>query len=234
MKRAVCIAPLLLHAACVVVEDDTIRGAPCDSGEADCLKFEWGTWKGGVDGTVASGEGVQTFTKSGDEYKGTVAGGKRNGQGVYAFANGDGYSGAFRDDQRVGWGQFFYKEQGMFWEGPWEEGKQHTGIDGDANAVNGFIFTAAASGGVFRGAWSAGVQDPEVKLARATFKEIAEAKGRFEGGGGSASDLASGAGEGGGGDGEEGAPAKAKPEVAAPAAAQAPAADEELEVKEEL
>ena len=120
---------------------------------------------------MPSGEGKQTF-KTGDIFTGTVAGGKRNGLGMYAFANGDGYQGYFRADKRHGWGQFFYKEQGMFYEGPWEEGLQHG---------SGFVFTSAASGGVHAGAWERGVQDTETALEPASFKAMAEAKTKFLG-----------------------------------------------------
>jgi hypothetical protein len=48
---------------------------------------------------------------------------KKNGNGVYKWANGNEYLGNFFDDYKHGYGEMYWPD-GRFYKGLWENGKQ--------------------------------------------------------------------------------------------------------------
>ena len=57
-------------------------------------------------------------------FYGKVKGGKKEGQGIYKFNNGETYVGEFKNDLREGIGIYYYKD-GSSYNGNWKKDKKH-------------------------------------------------------------------------------------------------------------
>jgi len=86
--------------------------------------------------------------------------GQREGKGTYIYEDGSKYAGNWANDERNGFGSYFMKTNGMFWDGVWKNGKQNG---------NGFVYRA--DGAVkYLGKWEDGQQVGD--LRETTFREI--------------------------------------------------------------
>ena len=61
--------------------------------------------------------------KSLGEYNGYWENGRRHGEGVFTYPNGDTYSGWWRFGNKEGTGSYYFKSTGMTMFGEWENGK---------------------------------------------------------------------------------------------------------------
>lgn len=89
------------------------------------------------------GDAVIKF-ENGDNYKGQIKNGLREGKGYAALANGDQYEGDYRHDRRNGKGTMLTRDQSEY-TGDWKDGK----FDGNGTMIY-------ALGGRYDGAWKAG------------------------------------------------------------------------------
>ena len=76
---------------------------------------------GCISGDCKNGEGVFAYA-DGSKYEGDFSGGHLNGQGTFFYLNGDKYVGAFRNNYSHGKGVFFYAD-GTKTAGEWVEGE---------------------------------------------------------------------------------------------------------------
>ncbi len=95
--------PFLL--ACKVI-DPELQGSyagPCVNGLAQGEGYATGiaTYRGGFKAGRKDGQGVKSWP-NGDRYEGEFANDKRNGEGSYRYASGDVYTGEWKDDVPVG------------------------------------------------------------------------------------------------------------------------------------
>lgn len=88
---------------------------------------------GCIEGDCFNGRGTYVWD-SGNRYEGDWQAGRRTGSGTFTFANGEKYTGQFRDGTFHGTGTYVFKN-GDVYEGQWVNGKQegrgvHTSADG--------------------------------------------------------------------------------------------------------
>ena len=85
-------------------------------------------YEGGWDENVKSGIGKQLYKgKAGGEYHGYWENGRRHGEGVFTYTNGDVYSGWWKYGNKQGFGTYLFKETGMKMSGDWENGALTSG-----------------------------------------------------------------------------------------------------------
>ena len=80
-----------------------------------------GTWE------MDRQSGTATITYLEGAYQGEVRNDKRNGHGIFKYANGDVFDGMWLNDKKNGPGTHFFGgiESGTFYKGQWENGKKH-------------------------------------------------------------------------------------------------------------
>ena len=71
------------------------------------------------------GKGVLTNVYEGSEFSGDFTRGKREGYGVYNYANGDIFVGEWLNNQMHGKGKYTWALDGRTTEGKWQFGKKH-------------------------------------------------------------------------------------------------------------
>lgn len=84
------------------------------------------SWDGACIGGKASGNGIATYKKDCklfSIYEGEVEDGKFNGQGVYIWADGRRYEGAWRNEQQHGLGRQTNADGSLYHEGQWANGQ---------------------------------------------------------------------------------------------------------------
>lgn len=122
-----------------------------------------GSYAGPCVNGFAEGKGAASGTA---KYEGGFKAGKKNGEGVKEWPNGDRYEGQFVDDRREGHGVYTWGR------GPWA-GERYDGSYA-ADRRNGYGEYRYASGDVYRGAWkddvATGAPTPMMQ-ARAKFEE---------------------------------------------------------------
>ena len=74
------------------------------------------------------------------EYQGYWENGRRHGEGVMSYTNGDSYSGWWRFGEKEGTGNYLFKETGMKMFGNWVKGQC---LDGNWVYPNGNLYTGA-------------------------------------------------------------------------------------------
>lgn len=82
-------------------------------------------WEGPQANGYAEGTGTLTWywhDTAISVYNGAMVRGKPEGQGRYAFADGDIYEGAWKEGLREGFGKQWYKD-GRYYEGLWQQDK---------------------------------------------------------------------------------------------------------------
>jgi hypothetical protein len=75
---------------------------------------------GCISGNCINGRGTFTWA-DGDQYSGEWKDDKKHGQGTYNYANGEQYSGEWKDGNRHGKGRYKYSS-GMIYRGFWKDG----------------------------------------------------------------------------------------------------------------
>ena len=132
-----------------------------------------GLYVGDCKDGLAEGEGHAQGTA---EYRGGFRAGKKHGQGVKTWPNGDRYEGEFADDRREGRGKYTWGR------GPWA-GESYEG-DYRADMRHGEGTYRFASGDVYKGPWAddrvAGYATP-MMIARRKFEEEAKTAVAAEG-----------------------------------------------------
>jgi len=79
--------------------------------------------EGCVQGNCVNGQGTYAFS-NGNKYAGEWRDGELDGKGTYTFANGDKYVGEYKNSKRHGQGTFTYAN-GDKWVGEWKDGFQY-------------------------------------------------------------------------------------------------------------
>ena len=133
---------------------------------ADCKLFDpelQGTYSGPCVNGLAQGYGIATGIA---EYRGDFKAGKKDGQGVKTWPNGDRYEGGFVDDRKQGTGKYTWGRgpwQGQSYEGTYLEDRR-----------NGFGTYRWPTGDVYSGPWKddvpIGAPTP-MMLAQRKFRE---------------------------------------------------------------
>lgn len=109
-------------------------------------------WSGACTDGFARGQGVVQWFKDGqanDRFEGEYLDGRRNGHGVFTWANRDRYDGGFSDDNRAGRGVF-----------TWAKGDRYEGEFRD-NKPNGRGKMTTADGKTYAGTWKNGCYEKE-------------------------------------------------------------------------
>ena len=131
------------------------------------------TYSGGCVNGLADGEGVASGTA---EYQGGFRQGRKHGNGVKTWANGDRYEGEFVNDRREGFGVYTWGR------GKWAGERYEGGYSNDQR--HGFGTYRWASGDVYIGPWKedVGTGPPTgMMLAKQKFEQEARAAVAKEG-----------------------------------------------------
>lgn len=113
----------------------------------------------------AEGEGLASGVA---EYRGGFKAGRKHGEGVKTWANGDRYEGEFVDDQKQGYGVY------QWGRGPWE-GERYDGTF-RADRREGYGIYWWPSGDIYAGRWESDVPTgPGTEMMRARARFAAEA-----------------------------------------------------------
>lgn len=79
---------------------------------------------GRISNGQANGYGMGLYRESGSIYTGTWRDGRKEGEGIYEWADGEKYEGQYQNDHRQGKGSYYWKN-GDSYEGEWDEDKRH-------------------------------------------------------------------------------------------------------------
>ncbi len=76
-------------------------------------------YEGQFEKDVITGKGIMKYA-NGDLYDGYFKNGKKDGEGIFSYANGNSYEGYFKNDVRSGYGVFTWGESGAKYKGNFE------------------------------------------------------------------------------------------------------------------
>jgi hypothetical protein len=99
----------------------------------------WGTYTGQIAATSRRPHGHGVLTSADDKYDGEYKDDKKNGLGVYTWADGDKYDGEYKDDKKNSHGVLTWAD-GDKYDGEWKDDNMHghgvyTSADGEHEVV---------------------------------------------------------------------------------------------------
>jgi hypothetical protein len=100
-----------------------------------------------IEGNCVNGQGTYAWA-DGDQYSGEYKDGKKHGQGTYNHASGAQYSGEWKDDKKHGQGTDNYAN-GNQYIGEWKDGKYHG--QGTYNYASGSQYSGEWKDGKYHG-----------------------------------------------------------------------------------